>query len=120
MLDLPIAFALPYFITGGLRVTIVTLREPKPHDEEYRKPMPTRDKEHGQSIRTMDFLFWAIAIMCWWPVVAVAFLKEAIFPEAPFGHTPPQWAQRMGLAKDALTDLCVFGVLLFGALYLDT
>ena len=119
MLDLPLAFALPYFITGGMRVAIVALREPKPHDEEYGKPTPTSKEGYKKSTRTMDFLFWVAAIMFWWPVMAAVFLKEAIFPDVPFGHKPPRWAQRIDLAKDGLTDLCVFAALMFGALYFD-
>ena len=102
MLDLEPTFALPYFLTGGLKVAIVALRKPKLHDEKYMKP--------GR----LDFLFWTFTIMCVWPFVDVVLLKWSVFPPVRSVYEPPpQPIRRVDLAKDAVTDFCIFGVLFY-------
>lgn len=80
-----------YLLTGALKVTLIALRKPKPHDRAYMK------------LRHPGFPLWAFAAACLWGCLDILAFVVSV--------RPPE--RRVDVAKDAVTDFCILGILLY-------
>ena len=90
---------LVYLLTGALKVALIALRRPKPHDLAYMK------------LRHPGFPLWAFTAAC---------LRDCLDILACFVSVrPPE--RRVDLVKDAVIDFCILGILLyFGSLIFES
>ena len=102
MLDLELDFAVPYILTGALKVTIIAVRKRKLHDEGYMK------------VGHPGFALWVFGALCIWAMLDLMLLIRSVFSPVRSVFEPPSPpVRRLELAKDAVTDFCIFGVLYY-------
>ena len=96
MLHMELNFGvLVYLLTGALKVALIALRRPKPHDRAYMK------------LRHPGFPWWAFAAASLWGCLDILACFASV--------RPPE--RRLDVVKDAVIDFCILGILLyFGSL----